>query len=252
MTQEKIKRIHQCYGWILAAMIAVVGVLFIWACLGIYNSGPRPYSVEAIFLGFRRISIPVYITLVGILGGIVLNILLPLQQKRSKAALREEALLARLVQQTGTTEVAKKEIILRRMLRSGTALLYALLMISPTVYLLSPKNFTVENLNGDIIRAVLVVLLPSLLGLGLCWLCQLLLNASMRREIAQRKQLLAQGKRVAISESGKSSSPRTVWCIRGCLLALAIILIVLGIINGGMSDVLKKAIAICTECIGLG
>jgi len=40
--------------------------------------------------------------------------------------------------------------------------------------------------------------------------------------------------------------------IRIVILAAAIILIVLGIMNGGMRDVLIKAIYICTECIGLG
>ena len=29
-------------------------------------------------------------------------------------------------------------------------------------------------------------------------------------------------------------------------------IILLGILNGGMADVLGKAIRICTECIGLG
>ena len=40
--------------------------------------------------------------------------------------------------------------------------------------------------------------------------------------------------------------------VRFALLAAAILLIVLGIANGGMHDVLIKAIMICTECIGLG
>ena len=40
--------------------------------------------------------------------------------------------------------------------------------------------------------------------------------------------------------------------IRIVLFAAATLLIVLGIANGGMRDVLIKAIMICTECIGLG
>ena len=43
---------------------------------------------------------------------------------------------------------------------------------------------------------------------------------------------------------------RVVWQI--ILLALAVLFIVLGILNGSMMDVLIKAIHICTECIGLG
>ncbi len=40
--------------------------------------------------------------------------------------------------------------------------------------------------------------------------------------------------------------------VRLCLLAAAALLTVLGILNGGMQDVLTKAVWICTECIGLG
>lgn len=36
------------------------------------------------------------------------------------------------------------------------------------------------------------------------------------------------------------------------LYAVALLLIAAGILNGGMRDVLIKAINICTECIGLG
>ena len=36
------------------------------------------------------------------------------------------------------------------------------------------------------------------------------------------------------------------------LITFSIVLIVVGVINGGASDTLQKAINICTECIGLG
>lgn len=40
--------------------------------------------------------------------------------------------------------------------------------------------------------------------------------------------------------------------IRAFLFAAAVLCILAGILNGGMRDVLYKAINICTECIGLG
>ena len=40
--------------------------------------------------------------------------------------------------------------------------------------------------------------------------------------------------------------------LRGAVIALAFLMIALGIVNGGLWDVLVKAINICTECIGLG
>ena len=40
--------------------------------------------------------------------------------------------------------------------------------------------------------------------------------------------------------------------VRTAVLALAVAFIVLGILNGGLEDVLAKANAICMECVGLG
>ncbi|HIZ24319.1 MAG TPA: thioredoxin [Candidatus Gallimonas intestinigallinarum] len=40
--------------------------------------------------------------------------------------------------------------------------------------------------------------------------------------------------------------------VRIAVFAVAIALIIWGILNGGAGDVLAKAVAICTECIGLG
>ncbi|MBQ8136465.1 MAG: hypothetical protein IJ174_03435 [Clostridia bacterium] len=41
-------------------------------------------------------------------------------------------------------------------------------------------------------------------------------------------------------------------CARYAVLALAAVLIIAGILNGGLQDVLAKGITICSECIGLG
>ena len=40
--------------------------------------------------------------------------------------------------------------------------------------------------------------------------------------------------------------------LRRAVLIIALILIVIGILNGGLEDVLAKGAAICTECVGLG
>jgi len=56
----------------------------------------------------------------------------------------------------------------------------------------------------------------------------------------------ADGRQRTPEETGKRRA------LRACLLAAAAALILLGILNGGLQDVLTKAIWICTECIGLG
>ena len=40
--------------------------------------------------------------------------------------------------------------------------------------------------------------------------------------------------------------------IMTAILAVGALFVILGIANGGMADVVQKAIKICTECIGLG
>ena len=43
-----------------------------------------------------------------------------------------------------------------------------------------------------------------------------------------------------------------LWAVRGALLGIGIFCVIQGIIGGGMTAVLEKAINICTQCIGLG
>lgn len=50
----------------------------------------------------------------------------------------------------------------------------------------------------------------------------------------------------------RETKPRAKGAVRILLLSASAVLIVLGIFNGGLRDVLIKAINICTECIGLG
>ena len=49
----------------------------------------------------------------------------------------------------------------------------------------------------------------------------------------------------------QKAAPGTVY-LRIAVLVLAAALIIAGILNGGLEDVLAKGAAICTECIGLG
>ena len=62
-----------------------------------------------------------------------------------------------------------------------------------------------------------------------------------------------------LREAGRSrekavhqQADRKTRILRAAVLAVALILIIIGIINGGLEDVLAKGAAICTECVGLG
>ena len=254
MTQDTLKRIHRYYGWFLAVMIGIVGTLFVLACLDIYAAGPRSYSPEAIAQHFERICIPVYLGIAAILGGIALDLLLPQKRKNPKAIRHPEEQMLQLRTKTGSSPV-KNEVHFRMAARITTLVIFVALMIYPAVYILEPSHFTVSNLNHDIVKAVLIVLVPAMLGLTLCWVCRLSLNRSFKREIGFYKQAFLSGQKAGDTQNKadtKKDRSRLYCGIRIILLITAIIFIVIGIWNGGAEDVLKKAIAICTECIGLG
>ena len=42
---------------------------------------------------------------------------------------------------------------------------------------------------------------------------------------------------------------KVLWAV---LAVIGVLLVVLGILNGGAADVLAKAVKICSECIGIG
>ncbi len=75
-------------------------------------------------------------------------------------------------------------------------------------------------------------------------------KAAKRAEKKAARALRKQSK----AEKGRSPKARAarVWLVRIGLCAVGIIFVVTGVMNGGMKDVLLKAINICTQCIGLG
>ena len=69
-------------------------------------------------------------------------------------------------------------------------------------------------------------------------------------EAARKQRQETKGGR--LPRTGEQPSDRGTNAVRVALLLAAGALMVLGAMNGSMEDVLRKAINICTECIGLG
>jgi hypothetical protein len=87
-------------------------------------------------------------------------------------------------------------------------------------------------------------------GLMLCFICAELERKSISRETEIYKN--AVGLKTDAPPAVEQKKTNTLLVVRCAVLALAIGFIALGIFNGGMKDVFDKAVAICTECIGLG
>ena len=250
MTDQVKQRIHRIYGCVLAAFILLLGILFIYSCITIYQSGERPFSREVIGECFRRIALPVWITVGVAMGGILLNLFLPIPPEKTKAVRDASEVLSVLCQRV---EGSKKEQRLRRIYRAVTAALILLLAVYPLCYFLDISNFSIRSLTSDVKAAVTVALIPTAIAFSLAVFCYFLCKASIRRETAECKAALAEGRTRMTPRSDAKKAPKWVLpAVRCVIFSLAVLLIVLGVWNGGILDVLGKAIRICTECIGLG
>lgn len=259
MTEQKIKRIYAVCGWILSALILVTGICFAVSCVSIYRSGDKPFSRESVALAFEKIAIPVYLCIAGVIGCGVLSLVLPLPTSKVKAITERKITLERVLSgvseedlENSLKEKLSKERRMRQILRVVCVAICLVAAVISAVYACNPSHYTLENLNGDILSAVLVVLSCAVLSLAACYVLGVLLcDASMKREM---EVLSAVPKTRGVKKEQKISRPQPwrPWVIRGVILLVGIFFVLMGIFNGGAEDVLGKAIRICTECIGLG
>lgn len=124
----------------------------------------------------------------------------------------------------------------------AAGLIWAVLDIFLTGRALRQAEPAAAIFSREAVAARLPVLLP-LLGL---WLAALVAALAVRPAKKSRPAAPASVPAPALRLT------RGAVLLRAALLAFALVLIVLGVLNGGLRDVFVKAANICTECIGLG
>lgn len=249
MPQDKRIKLHRVYAWAVAVLIILVGLALILSCLDICSSGDRPFSRAVIAQHFGQIAALVWLCLTAVLGGIVLSLVFPTEKQRPKAMRDEAETLRRLRAKVGAVPEADREVRLRRIYRFITAAVVIAAAFYPVFYFLNSGNFTIANLNQDVIRAVVIVLIATAFAFVTLFICGLLERKSILREIDILKKQPAQ---TAAGSTSKKADSKSLLITRIAVFVAAVFLIVLGIFNEGIADVLGKAIRICTECIGLG
>ena len=154
------------------------------------------------------------------------------------------------------TDAMRAEERRRRMARGACAGICAGCAAMVARYLANPAHFASRELEPVIGRMLWHIAPWIFVGFACAILCECVRGRSFRREIelAARSPERASFKN-AQTDSGASREKRArlaKTAARAAMFALAVALLALGAANGGMRDVLVKAINICTECIGLG
>lgn len=235
---EKWKRIS---GRITSALIILMAILLIVSCVSIYQSGSRPFNREVIAEYAANISVFGILCLIFVIAGL----LLPGCSQKTKAV---RDLRAQLSRYSSLPEAAKEQQ-LRKNYRLASLIGTAALAIYPVIYLSDPAHFRVSDVNGDVLRAALVVLIPTALAMALNLILQGRAAASIAREIDLYREMdIKPGQ----APEKRNTDPKKIRIVRAALLITGVVMVVIGAINGGAADVLGKAIRICTECIGLG
>lgn len=174
----------------------------------------------------------------------------------SAEAVPEEVRLRLLLMRAEKTDAMRAEERRRRMARGACAGICAGCAAMVARYLANPAHFASRELEPVIGRMLWHIAPWIFVGFACAILCECVRGRSFRREIelAARSPERASFKN-AQTDSGASREKRArlaKTAARAAMFALAVALLALGAANGGMRDVLVKAINICTECIGLG
>ena len=253
------------YKIVLSVFTAVVGALFIMQVWRIFKAGGKGgYTVPVISARFAEISVPVYLWMVTVLVGGILSYIYPQNEGKPKVYVETKVQLQRLygrVQGAEKLPTVKRHKKFRLTLQivCGVLCIVSAAMVLWTLLSATyqPKLSGAFFTNHNAVADRLIFMLPWVLGTGVnAYLVCALSEKSRQQEVELLKaELVKQIKEGNVAQQSKEkekSSDKLVLGLRVGFAVVAVILVIVGIFNGGMADVFKKAINICTQCIGMG
>ena len=262
----KIDFLKKHLSLITTVLIIITGVAFIVSAICIcLLGGDRPYSQETVSDCLAFLSIPSVLTLVAVVLGLILKRGEGEELTRpSLVKVTLKKLSARIDLEKCDTDLREK-ICKERMSRKMLCLLLTLVVFSASLaailYITLVAELTKENLNSDVASAMLVVLPLAAVSLGSGAVAVHRLSESYSGELTLVKSAIADGctcdviipeEKLGVQLFYERHEKKILLSVRATLLVLSFVFIIAGVVNGGMGDVLGKAIRICTECIGLG
>ncbi len=267
------KKIRLYYGIFLSVATVAVGLAFISQAVGIFADGGftnNSYTREIVAKRLFPLSFVLLGYILAVIAGYVLSEIFAYPPKRfiikdDRAALKK--LSARMPEnaQECVEEYAliARERFSRKITFGVCAGCCAVSAILIAAYVFNKDNFALATLNSDLVK-MLYAVLPLLLFMFACAITATYLNLySIKRELTAVKSVISKGGAVRSKPENNAEtriqrvvnvlkSAKALWIIRGALGVCALTFIIVGIFNGGAGDVLRKAINICMECIGLG
>ncbi len=257
-SESTLEKINKIYMIALSAILAITGICFIIAAAHLYfTGGNTPYSRARVGEYLKTILVPIIITVIGVIGGAVLSLFSEAKGRKNGGISPSVArkMLARSFDVEKSS--VKAEVLAQRKKRKiilfatayGAAFIFA---VSLVLAVFIPDH-AVEGLNGHVVMAVLIITPSVVIDIFAIFTALMLCSRSSAVEVQLMKDEIKRNPDVKKHiEAKEFFTDKKLLYIRLSVLALGVVFVVLGIFNGGAKDVFAKAVAICTECIGLG
>ena len=261
----------------VSLLVLITAVSFLTACVHIYlTEGETPFSRESVGEHLIFVLPQAVLTVAAIIFGLVYEQLNPSEESKLKGARCEYVSLERMraaAVKKNEEFIRDAEVIKERyfriILRSAFAFVAITVSVVLTVVLSLGDRYTLEAINASVASSAAVAFITLGVVAAFGYSVSLLCRNSAEKESTRLKDLFA--KRVEFTEGKENKiiefisekcdickefftkhQKTALYLVRGIVLTTAVVFVIVGIINGGMSDVLGKAVKICTECIGLG
>lgn len=263
MSLKNPKRIHLLYGILTGAASILAGICLIAACLDIYYTGlaeglSQIYTRQIVSAHFAKIAVPVYVCLVLVIGGMVLNMAMPLEKAKCKPEKNLPLILQRLQAKADldNCEEALRNAItaqqkIRRMLTAMATALLALGTVCFLIYACHNGHWG-GNSTPPMISAMYMLLGSLTIPFAFTVFAAYQSRKSMEQEIGLMRKVPTVAVQKSETPANHCPCHKRAWIAQVLMLAAGLALLVLGVCNQGTIDILNKAVAICTECVGLG
>ena len=241
---------------LLAILTLLAAAALIWQCADIYRAGTAPenltqsgvrihdiYSTQIVSEHFERIAWVIWLWLAALIAAVIFRA----PAVRSKDTISVESRYFLAVSRVDKNAQMLKEERKRRGMQVICLAVCALCVGFILRYLLAPTSFDSRDLE-DVVGRLMCNTAPW----AVLILATLMAEAVLRERSLLREIALAKTAPRLEHQKASMKKPMGIAAVRVILAALSILLITAGVFNGGMRDVLVKAVNICTECIGLG
>ena len=259
---------------ITSVFTCVVGALFILQVWRIFSLGAQPFTREIVAKYFSQISVCVWLWIAILLINAVINAIFPAPVQKLRATVDEKTISYRL-QNRLQPETAKSIVWKTEKSRfivgficacvcASTFIISIVLLLAEGYTPIATQGFFFQHQEAErLLVALPFVAVSCLSGVAYAYFQK----ATYKKEVSLLKeQMKSPQERVKVKEnfltaligalksviSIKPLNKKAVAGIRILLGVTAVAFIVWGIFNGGMQDVLEKAIVICKQCVGIG